>query len=128
MFGVMDVVPKLYYKESDLTKHLLTYCKSLNVSFRPKRFISHSYIQTFMGYFKPPIKEITFTREYVQMDDSGIIALDWHTDSKIKIRKGCSILIIFPRLTGDALSVSQICVMAAKKGFRIVVFNHRGHG
>ena len=128
MFGVMDVVPKLYYKESDLTKYLLTYSKSLKVSFRPKRFITHCYIQTLMGYFKPPIKDITFTREYVQMDDRGIIALDWHKDSKIKIRKGCSIFIIFPRLTGDALSVSQTCVMAAKKGFRTVVFNRRGHG
>ena len=116
ILGIMEVIPKLYYKESDLTKHLLIYCKSLNVSFRPKHFISHCYIQTLIGYFKPPIKDITFTREYIQMDDRGIIALDWHKNSKMKIRKGCSILIIFPRLTGDALSVSQICVMAAKKG------------
>ena len=128
ILGVMDLVPKLYYKDSDLTKHLLTYCKPLKVSFQPKRCISHCYIQTLMGYFKPPIKDITFTREYIQMDDRGIIALDWHKNSNMTIRKSCSILIIFPRLTGDALSVSQICVMAAEKGFRVVVFNRRGHG
>ena len=128
IFGMVEVVPKLYYKESDLTKHLLTYCKPLKLSFQPRRFISNCYIQTLMGYFKPPTKDITFTREYIQMDDTGIIALDWQTNSKMKIRQNSSILIIFPRLTGDALSVSQICVMAAKKGFRAVVFNRRGHG
>ena len=122
----MNIVPKLYYKESDLTNYLLTRCKSLKVSFRPKRLISHCYTQTLMGYFRAPVKDIMFTREYIQVDDRGIIALDWFQDSKI--RKSCPILIIFPRMTGDALSVSQICVWAARKGFRVVVFNRRGHG
>ena len=122
----MNIVPKLYYKESDLTNYLLTRCKSLKVSFRPKRLISHCYTQTLMGYFRAPVKDIIFTREYIQVDDRGIIALDWLQDSKI--RKSCPILIIVPRMTGDALSVSQICVWAARKGFRVVVFNRRGHG
>ena len=128
IFGTMDILPKLLYKDSDLTKYLLKTCSSLKRPFRPKVLLSHNYIQTLLGYFKSPAKGIMFTREYIQMSDKGIIALDWLNNSKFKVRKNSSIVIIFPRLTGDALSVSHICLMAAQKGFRTVVFNRRGHG
>lgn len=128
LFAITDMVPKLYYKESDLTRHLLKHCTYLKNPFRPKLFLSHCYIQTLLGYFKPALKEIMFVRQYIEMNDGGIIALDWHKSSKVKVGKNSSILIIFPRLTGDALSVSQICVLAAERGFRVVVFNRRGHG
>ena len=128
MLGTLDIAPKLYYKDSDLTKHLLQTCISLKTPFRPKVWMSHSYIQTLIGYFKSPTKETTFTREYIQMIDKGIVALDWLDNSKFKVRKSSPIIVIFPRLTGDALSVSHICLMAAQKGFRTVVLNSRGHG
>ena len=123
---VVEIIPNLYYKESDLTNYLLTHCKSLKMSFRPRKFISHCYTQTLLGYFRSPAKDVMFTREYIQLEDKGIIALDWLKDSKT--RKGSPILIVFPRMTGDSISVSEICVSAARKGFRVVVFNRRGHG
>lgn len=128
LLGTIDVLPKLLYKDSDLTKHLLTNCSTLKRPFKPKAFLSHGYIQTLIGYFKTPVKGIMFSREYVQMNDKGIIALDWLNNSMFKVRKTSSIIIIFPRLTGDALTASHICVKAAEKGFRTVVFNRRGHG
>lgn len=126
----IDVVPKLFYKDSVLTKHLLKNCSSLKRPFRPRACLSHSYIQTLLGFFKAPVKEALFTREYIQMSDKGIIALDWVNtcNSKFKVRRNSAIIIIFPRLTGDALTASHICAKAARRGFRCVVFNRRGHG
>lgn len=128
MLGTIDVLPKLLYKESVLTKHLLANCSALKRPFRPKAFLSHAYIQTLIAFFKTPVNEIMFAREYIQMSDKGIIALDWLNNTKFKVRRNSAIIIIFPRLTGDALSASHICVKAAQKGFKSVVFNRRGHG
>lgn len=62
------------------------------------------------------------------MADKGVVALDWYKQSLAKLKRNSPILLIFPRLTGDAAGVASICKLGAFRGMRTVVFNRRGHG
>ncbi|KAL4224304.1 Alpha/beta hydrolase domain-containing protein 15 [Mactra antiquata] len=61
------------------------------------------------------------------MADKGVVAIDWYVSSA-KLKRNSPILLIFPRLTGDAISVGQICKLGSANGMRAVVVNRRGHG
>ncbi|KAL3857964.1 hypothetical protein ACJMK2_012618 [Sinanodonta woodiana] len=127
IFTPREIYPQLIWKESSLTKHLVKKCHRLKQPFRASMLAPLSTMQTLLGYFLPAA-DVYFEREYIQMNDKGIVALDWMMNSGFKVKKYSPIIIVFPRLTGDALSVSYICLRAAMKGFRTVVFNRRGHG
>ncbi|XP_045172487.2 protein ABHD15-like [Mercenaria mercenaria] len=123
-----DVIPQLHSKESSLTSHLMRRRGLLNRPFRPTFLLCNGYIQTIAGLLYRPLQEYNFQREYLQMPDKGVVALDWFIESTEKLRRNSLIIVIFPRLTGDALSVGRICRLGASKGMRSVVFNRRGHG
>lgn len=62
------------------------------------------------------------------MRDKGVVALDWVT-SQQRVRRGKSaILLVLPPVTGDAMTVAPLCGLAARRGFKAVVVNRRGHG
>lgn len=62
------------------------------------------------------------------MKDRGVVALDWVVHVEFRKRKRCTVMLIIPGFTADALSVSNMCSLAAHKGYRPVVFNPRGFG
>ena len=62
------------------------------------------------------------------MKDGGTVALDWGSDGKTKIYKNSPVLIVVPTLTGDANGLRFLCKTGNEEGFRVVVFNKRGHG
>ncbi|XP_052802739.1 protein ABHD15-like [Mya arenaria] len=122
-----DILPKLHSRESTLAKHLVRRRGLLNRPFRPPFLLRGPFVQTLLGLFCPPLGDLNFEREYLHVD-KGIVALDWYTEPDSKLRRNSPILLVFPRLTGDALSVGGLCRLANKRGFRPVVFNRRGHG
>lgn len=120
-------IPKLHFKESALASHLLKRCRLMNRRFEPPWWLRNAHAQTIIPYLFP-VAATEFDREYLQMKDRGVVALDWVINVSVHKRKRCTILLIIPGLTGSAVSVSKICSLAAHKGYRPVVFNHRGFG
>lgn len=123
-----DIIPHLHSKESSLTKHLVRKRGLLKRPFRPQFILCNGYIQTLAGLLYKPLEDYYFEREYLQMADKGVVALDWFCQPIAKLKRNSPILLIFPRLTGDATSVGSICKLGASRGMRAVVFNRRGHG
>lgn len=124
----LEVIPHLHSKESALTKHLIRRRGLLNRPFCPPFILRNGYTQTLASLLCNPLQEYEFEREYLQMDDKGVVALDWFNHSAMKLKRNSPILLIFPRLTGNALSVATICKIGASRNMRSVVFNRRGHG
>lgn len=120
-------IPKLHFKESALASHLLKRCRLMNRKFEPPWWISNAHIQTILPYILPN-ERIEYDREYLQMKDRGVVALDWVVHVSIHKRKRCTVMLVIPGFSGSALSVSKICGLAAHKGYRPVVYNARGFG
>ena len=118
---------QLFYKHSELTRHLLKSCKLLSKSFNPPFWIRNAHVQTVLQYLLPR-SEYYFRRQYLMLRDRGIIALDWGVTGEDVLRKKNAIMVVIPDVTGDAGSVSHLCHAAFNKGMRVVVFNRRGHG
>ncbi|WAR01341.1 ABH15-like protein [Mya arenaria] len=122
-----STIPKLYFKESALASHLLKRCRLMNRKFDPPWYLRNEHVQTIVSYLIPKISK-EFDREYLQIKDRGVVALDWALHVSVYKRKRCTVLIILPGLTASAYDVSNMCSLAAHKGFRPVVFNPRGFG
>lgn len=120
-------LPKLYFKDSALAAYLLKRCRLLNRKFDPPWWLRNAHVQTVVPYLFS-LCATEFDREYLQTKDKGVVALDWVRHLHTHKRKQCTILLVIPGLTGSAVSVSKLCSVASKKGFRPVVFNQRGFG
>ncbi|KAK3746245.1 hypothetical protein QZH41_005280 [Actinostola sp. cb2023] len=72
--------------------------------------------------------EIEFSREYLQMADKGIIALDWAVVNDRVLDKNRPVLIIVPALPQTTADMCSLCATALSRKYRPVVFLRRGHG
>lgn len=126
-FTSTDTLPKLFYNDSTLNTHLLNKSSVMRRPFRPKYWLRNRHVQTILSCVRPQTS-VHFEREYLQLSDKGVVALDWVVNANYAIRRSSPVCIVFPSLTGDAHSVSDFCACSAQKGFRTVVFNSRGHG
>ena len=72
--------------------------------------------------------QVTFQREYLQMRDKRVVALDWVLSVQPRVKRKSTVLLVLPPITGDAFTVSALCCLATRRGFRTLVFNRRGHG
>ena len=110
-------IPKLHFKDSALASHLLKRCRLMDRKFNPPWWLRSAHVQTLLPYLIPAAG-VEFEREYLQMNDKGVVALDWVVHVSIHKRKRCTVLLVLPGLTANALSVSKLCSLAAHKGFR----------
>lgn len=122
-----EVYPRLHFKESTLASHLIKKCRLATRSFSPPLWMRNKHIQTFLPFFIPNCI-VEFRREYLQLKDRGVVALDWVEHLHLHRKKRRTVLVIIPGLCGTAGGVSKICQYAAKRGFQPVVFNRRGLG
>ncbi|GFR80234.1 abhydrolase domain-containing protein 15 [Elysia marginata] len=129
-FSIMTApeIPKLYFRESSLNTYIIDKCNMRSRSFSPSFWFSSRHLQTWLPIILPK-PEVTFERQYLQMRDKGVVALDWvvlpHTKTK---NKRATVILVIPTLTGGACHVTPVCHAAATRGMRTVVFNRRGHG
>ncbi len=125
-------MPKLYYKDSALARHIRQKCARLSQPFRPPAWATNRHVQTFLAFvFSRADDDVRFEREYLQMKDKGVVALDWavmDTSKCMKLRDNSPLLLALPGLTGDATNVSFLCKASLQAGYRPLVFNKRGHG
>jgi hypothetical protein len=119
LFATQDTLPHLHYRDSALTKHLLERCAAFRRPFSPSFWITSPHLQTIMAAVLPQ-RRAHYSREYLQTNDRGVVALDWLISVNYHLRKSSNILVVFPGLTGSAVSVSNLCVLAAQRGFEQV--------
>ena len=122
-----EVYPIFYFKKSTLASYLTKNCRLDSRSFSPPLWIRNKHVQTFLSF---PIPQciVQFRREYLQLQDKGVVALDWVENIKLHRKTRRTVLIIIPGLCAPSGGVSKICLYAKEWGFQPVVFNRRGFG
>jgi len=111
-----------------------------NQHFYPTFYIFGALFQSVTN-LKIIANPVNYQREYLKLQDGGTIALDW-ANPCVKENKGVSgskyteitpdekapTIFVIHGLTGgsDAGYIRSLVKRAQKKGFRVVVFNHRG--
>ena len=120
-----------YHKHSRLSQFLLHKWTSIGETYKPTFWATNGHVQTLLHLFWPK-PSIRWQREYLQLEDQGVAALDWisnhSTDNDCTLNLASPILVIVPGLTCGAQEISPLCRKAYEYGFRCVVFNRRGHG
>lgn len=121
--------PCLYYKKSRISVVIKKGCKRLNEDFRPTFWARNRHIQTLLPWICSWWQEeLELNREYLQMADKGVVALDWLAVDDKTLTKMSPVMLLIPDLTGAAADMAAACQMALARKFRPVVFNRRGHG
>nr|KAG5708121.1 hypothetical protein BaRGS_002857 [Batillaria attramentaria] len=96
------LLPTLHYRESALNSRLLAKCGLRQRLFSPAFWL--------------------------RCATKGVVALDWVMSVHPRVKRKSTVLLVLPPITGDAMTVSALCHMATRRGFRTLVFNRRGHG
>ncbi|XP_022727343.1 phospholipase ABHD3-like isoform X2 [Durio zibethinus] len=138
-----DHVTLTYNSRSVLCQSVLSRCQILHERYSVTPWLSSPHLQTaFLSFFgsAPPV---TYRRHLFHATDGGTIALDWLTffdvvegpsrmiDSSAAIKGAKTpIVIVIPGLTSDSASayVKHLAFKVARKGWNVVVSNHRGLG
>ncbi|KAJ7309098.1 hypothetical protein JRQ81_008422 [Phrynocephalus forsythii] len=92
-------------------------------------------LQTAVQFLWPPHEPLEFARDYLQLADKGLVALDWVIGPPAsKARKVshapdvASVLLVVPNATGAITrNLHQLCRLALQSGYYPVIFNRRGH-
>lgn len=132
-------VSLIYDSSSHVYQEVVSRCKILHSRYLSTPWLSSPHLQTaFVSYFgRPPV--FSYKRELYKLTDGGTIALDWlmHTDvMKPAVRENDAvdskvpIMIVIPGLTSnsDSQYVRHLTFNMAKRGWNVVVSNHRGLG
>ncbi|XP_069766845.1 protein ABHD15 isoform X2 [Narcine bancroftii] len=124
--------PKLICKPSALAKYLLKTCLTVSVESQTLwiwRKLPH--LQTLWNGIWPPRSAVHFTRDYLQLSDEGLVALDWAVSAAGSRRRASSnspapIVLIIPNSFGKVTgNVIKLCASALDCGHRPVIFNRR---
>lgn len=124
-------LPTLHFRESALNARLLAKCALRQRIFKPSFWLHSGHIQTIVAALLPRgdgSSDVCFEREYLQMRDKGVVALDWVVSHQPRVKRKSTVLLVLPPITGDAITVSSLCHLATRRGFKTIVFNRRGHG
>ncbi|KAH6802449.1 alpha/beta-Hydrolases superfamily protein [Perilla frutescens var. frutescens] len=126
---------------SQLYRDVLSKCKILHGRYFSTPWLCSPHLQTtFIHYFGNP-PAIGYRRQIFMTTDGGTLALDWVKNAQVKkqafqvndaVQKDDKnpIVIIVPGLTSasDSAYVKHLAFSMAKRGWNVVVSNHRGLG
>ncbi|XP_071736856.1 embryogenesis-associated protein EMB8-like [Rutidosis leptorrhynchoides] len=130
-----------YNSCSQLYHEVVSKCTLLHGRYMSTPWLTSPHLQTtFLRFFgRPPV--FNYRREIFNTGDGGIVALDWlaryDVMEKEEIRNDdvhqdatTPIVIVIPGLTSDSDSVyiKHLTFYMAKRGWNVVVSNHRGLG
>ncbi|CAI9304378.1 unnamed protein product [Lactuca saligna] len=126
---------------SQLYHEVVSKCTLLHGRYMSTPWLSSPHLQTtFLRFFgRPPVFD--YRREIFSLDDGGIVALDWLTRFDVMENENIAngeahqdsnmpIVVVIPGLTSDSDSVyiKHLTFYMAKRGWNVVVSNHRGLG
>ncbi|KAK6192190.1 hypothetical protein SNE40_003703 [Patella caerulea] len=124
LFRRKPCLPKLYYKESSLSKHILNRCQTFQSQFKPPIWARSSHVQTLLGMC-PVNQRLKLSRKYIQMQDEGVVSLG--ELDRVKISDSLApIVIVVPDATGNKRIVAGIFEEAKSNHMRPVLFSGRG--
>ncbi|XP_050209475.1 uncharacterized protein LOC126660169 [Mercurialis annua] len=127
---------------SQLYQSVGSKCKVLHGRFSSTPWLCSPHLQTGFLSFCGNSPDFVYKRRLFKASDGGTIALDWLSYSDI-VDQGVSyksddvlqddkapIVIVIPGLTSDSASayIKHLVFAMAKKGWNVVVSNHRGLG
>ncbi|KAG6427271.1 hypothetical protein SASPL_111513 [Salvia splendens] len=126
---------------SQLYRDVVSKCKTLHGRYLSTPWLCSPNLQTtFLHYFGNP-PAVSYKRHIFMTSDGGTLALDWVENAQVKglafqvdgpVQKDGEnpILIIVPGLTSasDSAYVKHLAFIMAKRGWNVVVSNHRGLG
>ncbi|KAK2966092.1 hypothetical protein RJ640_025588 [Escallonia rubra] len=131
-----------FNSSSAIYQEVASKCKILHGRYLATPWLSSPHLQTaFLSlYAKSPV--FSYKRQLFHTSDGGTIALDWLIGSKVgveadfEVNAGVNnddntpIMIVVPGLTSDSASayVKHLAFQIAKRGWNVVVSNHRGLG
>ncbi|KAL8264872.1 hypothetical protein R6Q59_023002 [Mikania micrantha] len=127
---------------SQLYHEVVSKCTLLQGRYMSTPWLSSPHLQTtFFRFFgRPPV--FNYRREILTTSDGGTVALDWLARSDVMEKNedtgndeahedaNTPIVIVIPGLTSDCDSVyiKHVAFYMAKRGWNVVVSNHRGLG
>lgn len=124
----------IYMVENDTNKAIFSKMNSINEGFKPLWFAKSGYAQTLLQSMSEFIKlppdwvSYEYRREIITLDDGVEIALDWKENENMD--ELTPILLCLHGLGGDSNSsfLRTFTNISVNKGYRVVVYNRRGHG
>ncbi|CAH2220078.1 ABHD15 [Pelobates cultripes] len=93
------------------------------------------HLQTIIQHVLPADRTLELARDFLQMTDGGIVALDWVVGPRpaAKPRRGTNaisnppLLLVIPNTFGRLTrNIQQLCLLALEKGYYPIIFNRRG--
>ena len=122
--------PSVCCKQSAWNQSLLDSCKHILESpYKPTLWAYNSHVQTFFALLWPP-GERRKKREFLEMNDGGIVGLDWvkvdQIGLKVKLARDSPVVVILTAPFMDYYCLPSFTDAALHKGFRPVVFHKRG--
>ncbi|GAV60444.1 Abhydrolase_6 domain-containing protein, partial [Cephalotus follicularis] len=130
-----------YNPTSHIYDGVVSKCRILHGRYLATPWLSSPHIQTcFLNFFgRPPT--FSYRRQMFHASDGGTIALDWlmssevsdgafHVNNAISKDDSTPLVVVVPGLTSDSASayIKHLAFSMAKRGWNIVVSNHRGLG
>ncbi|GAB2291195.1 hypothetical protein Dimus_025454 [Dionaea muscipula] len=130
-----------FNSESQIYNDVVANCRILHGRYLVTPWLASPHLQTlFLTFFgRPPA--FSYRRKIFRCSDGGTIALDWLISSNVlegglymnnDVSKDdhTPIIIVIPGLTSDSDSayIKHLAYNAAKRGWNVVVGNHRGLG
>uniref|UniRef100_A0A8C8S936 Protein ABHD15 n=1 Tax=Pelusios castaneus TaxID=367368 RepID=A0A8C8S936_9SAUR len=93
------------------------------------------HLQTTFQLLCPPACQPEVARELLQLDDGGLVALDWVVGPRRTSKRRATsairnapVLLAIPHASGKVTrGVLHLCLLALEEGYNPVIFNRRGH-
>lgn len=126
---------RLICKPSALAQCLLSALRrSAALEPRPRSWLSGPHLQTLCHFVLPVGPGPELAREYLQLADDGLVALDWVVGPCPRGRRVTNagglpaVLLVIPNAWGRLTrNVLGLCLLALERGYYPVIFHRRGH-
>ncbi|XP_008146065.2 protein ABHD15 [Eptesicus fuscus] len=100
----------------------------------PRSWLSGPHLQTLCHFVLPAGPGPELAREYLQLADNGLVALDWVVGPCARGRRVTNagglpaVLLVIPNAWGRLTrNVLGLCLLALERGYYPVIFHRRGH-